>query len=93
MSQSPRNRVNGSHGSPAPIRWRYSCLNPLVIGSMVLTSQEDISAAKEAMGLNPLVIGSMVLTLTGMDIRKRSGSSQSPRNRVNGSHNKENHHR
>ena len=61
-------------------------LNPLVIGSMVLTIWAMFSATEDSLSLNPLVIGSIVLTYRDVYNNILDGSSQSPRNRVNSSH-------
>ena len=61
-------------------------LNPLVIGSMVLTAHASPDLVQGKKGLNPLVIGSMVLTQMNTDYNDLPEESQSPRNRVNGSH-------
>ena len=63
------------------------CRNPLLIGSMVLTAKlmdyiDDLGIRR-----NPLLIGSMVLTAQKLYYKKTDISkSQSPLNRVNGSH-------
>ena len=88
LSQSPPNRVNGSHrGKRLRGRDGWQRRNPLLIGSTVLTYIGDAHCARCGRCRNPLLIGSTVLTPA-----KEDGSvavkveSQSPPNRVNGSH-------
>ena len=64
-SQSPPNRVNGSHlMTDASVSWwSRPCRNPLLIGSTVLTVETHHKTLYEYESRNPLLIGSTVLTL------------------------------
>ena len=63
-SQSPPNRVNGSHDtSGIGYTDTVDCRNPLLIGSTVLTMQVEHNASASAKSRNPLLIGSTVLTM------------------------------
>ena len=88
VSQSPPNRVNGSHQEK-------KCCSPLL--SMMSQSPPNRVNGSHALlfpqwlslvgGRNPLLIGSTVLTLKGEPRQSQDcRGSQSPPNRVNGSH-------
>ena len=86
MSQSPPNRVNGSHLIPNFIKICCLSRNPLLIGSTVLTDIDQEKAFAALCSRNPLLIGSTVLTQLECEALIDGVRSQSPPNRVNGSH-------
>ncbi len=65
----------------------YVSRNPLLIGSTVLTTGQALVISVECTRRNPLLIGSTVLThLQRHALHSVRILSQSPPNRVNGSH-------
>ena len=90
VSQSPPNRVNGSHGKNQNINLYIGGKSQSppnrVNGSHLFNTGYD--AGKDGIGRNPLLIGSTVLTRTVQSkVYQGYHLSQSPPNRVNGSHN------